>query len=350
MRAAVLYDVDDIRIEQRDVPQLHEGELLVQTRASGICTGDIMGWYVRRKAPLVLGHEPSGVIAGVGPGDPPLDDNGKPFAPGDRVAVHHHAPCFECSFCKRGDFVQCSSWRASKIDPGGLAEFFRVPRENVRDTLRLPANVSFMDGSLVEPLACVMKSLRRGNVRRGDTVIVIGLGVMGLMHVAAAIDRGANVVGSDFNEQRREVARILGAAVAHPEQAAATLKNLTEGRGADVVICGPGTPQALREALSLAAPGATVVMFTPLEPGTPFAFDPNDLYFRDLKLVASYSCGPNDTREALAAIARGVVNAQKLGVTEFPLERAADAYQALSKAQIVKPIVTFEPSLFDVRQ
>ncbi len=347
MRATVLYDVDDIRIEQRDVPQPQEGELLVQTRASGICTGDIMGWYIRRKAPLVLGHEPSGVVAALGPGAPPLDDSGRPFAIGDRVAVHHHAPCFECYFCKRGDYVQCATWRASKIDPGGLAEFFRVPRENVRDTLRLPYNVSFVDGSLVEPLACVLKSLRRARVRPGDTVLVIGLGVMGLMHVAAARDRGANVIGSDFSERRRELASALGASVVHPEQAASVLKKNTDGRGADAVICGPGLPEVLREALALAAPGGTVVMFTPLEPGTAFSFDPNDLYFRDVRLVASYSCGPRDTREALAAIARGVVNAQRLGATEFPLESAADAYRALSQAQIVKPIVTFEPSLFD---
>ena len=346
MRAAVLYDVDDIRIEQRPVPDLREGELLVQTRASGICTGDVMGWYVKRKAPLVFGHEPVGTIAALGPGAPATDDDGEPFALGDRVFVHHHAPCFACEACRREDYVQCATWRASKLEPGGLAEYFRVPACNVRDTLRLPDAVSFVDGSLVEPLACVMKSLRRGSVRSGDAVLVIGLGVMGLMHIAAAVDRGAHVFGSDFNPQRRELAAKLGAIVAHPDEIDATLRAATDGRGADVVICGPGAPGPLNSAFALTASGGTVVMFTPLEPGVAFAFDANDLYFRDLNLIASYSCGPNDTREALAAITRGAVTAEKLGATFYPLEEAGIAYAALSKSEIIKPIVTFEPSLF----
>lgn len=330
MRAAVLYDVDDIRIESRDVPKIGPGELLVHTRASGICTGDIMGWYVRRKAPLVLGHEPSGIVAAVGAGV-------SEFAPGDRVFVHHHAPCFSCRACQRGDYVQCATWRKSSIDPGGLAEFFRVPKENVRDTLRIPENVPFVDGSLVEPLACVVKSIHRSGVRSGDAMHVIGLGVMGLMHALVAQSLGVSVSGSDFIEERRARAASIGVRALHPEESAG---------GSDVVICGPGSPEALRNAFAAVAPGGTVMMFTPLEPGVPFTFDPNDLYFRDLKLIASYSCGPDDTRAALDLIARGVVTAERLGATLYPLEEAAAAYQALRNSRIVKPIVMFEPSLF----
>lgn len=330
MRAAVLYDVDDVRIEERPVPQIGPGELLVHTRASGICTGDVMAWYVRRKAPLVLGHEPSGVVVAVGEGV-------TEFRPGDRVFVHHHAPCFACEACSRGDYVQCATWRKTSIDPGGLAEYFRVPRENTRDTLRLPDAVPFADGSLIEPLACVVKSLRRSGLRERQTVYVIGLGVMGLMHVLVALSRGARVVGSDFLEERRQIAMRLGAEAVHPDQAFT---------GADIVICGPGSPEALRNAFAAVAPGGTVVMFTPLEPGVPLTLDPNDLYFRDVKLVTSYSCGPDDTREALALIESKVVTAQRLGAVEYPLQEAAAAYDALRHSRIVKPIVTFEPSLF----
>jgi len=330
MRAAVLYDVDDIRIEQREVPAIAAGELLVHTRASGICTGDIMGWYVRRKAPLVLGHEPAGVVASVG-------DGVWDFAPGDRVFVHHHAPCFACEACEREDYVQCATWRKSKIDPGGLAEYFRVPRENVRDTLPLPAHVPFIDGALVEPLACVVKSIRRAGVRAGHHVYIIGLGVMGLMHALVARARGARVSGSDFLEGRRQHAASLGVQTVRPDRPPS---------GADVVICGPGSPQALRDAFAAVAPGGTVVMFTPLDPVVPLTFDPNDLYFRDVNLVTSYSCGPNDTREALDLISRGIVTAQLLGATLYPLEEAPAAYDALRSSRILKPIVTFEPTLF----
>lgn len=330
MRAAVLYDVDDIRIEERPVPQIGPGELLVHTRASGICTGDVMAWYVRRKAPLVLGHEPSGVVAAVGEG---VTD----FRPGDRVFVHHHAPCFACEACARTDYVQCATWRKTSIDPGGLAEYFRVPRENTRDTLRLPDTVPFADGSLVEPLACVVKSLRRSGLREGQRLYVIGLGVMGLMHVLVALSRGARVAGSDFLEERRAIAKQLGAETVHPDEGFG---------GADVVICGPGSPEALRNAFAAVAPGGTVVMFTPLEPGMPLTLDPNDLYFRDVKLVTSYSCGPDDTREALSLIEGKVVTAQALGAVEYPLQESAAAYDALRHSRIIKPIVIFEPSLF----
>lgn len=330
MRAAVLYDVDDIRIENRRLPKIGAGELLVQTRASGICTGDVMAWYVRRKAPLVLGHEPAGVVAAVGEGV-------TEFSPGDRVFVHHHAPCFACRACEREDYVQCATWRKTSIDPGGLAEYFRVPCENVRDTLRLPQHVPFVDGSLIEPLACVMKSLRRSGLRAGERVHIIGLGVMGLMHALAAQALGATVSGSDFLEERRAHAAALGVHAVPPGEKAPE---------ADVVICGPGSADALRDAFAAVAAGGTVVMFTPLEPGIPLTLDANDLYFRDISFVTSYSCGPQDTRRALELLAQGVVSAERLGATFYPLEEAGAAYEALRTSKILKPIVTFEPSLF----
>lgn len=341
MRAAVLYDVDDVRIEERPVPALRGEDLLVRTRASGICSGDLMPWYIRRKAPLVFGHEPAGVVAAVG--DPaPRDAAGRAYAPGDRVFAHHHAPCFACAACARGDYVQCATWRGSALDPGGMAEYFRVPAANVADTLRLPDGLDFVAGALVEPLACVAKSLRRARLHPGDALYVIGLGVMGLLHVALARRHGVRIFASDFLEARRARADALGAraldAAADP---LAVLRRETGGRGADVVICGPGAPAALAHALEAAAPGGTVVMFTPLEPGTPFAFDQADAYFRDLTLVASYSCGPDDTREALAALAAGAVLPSEIGVRAIPFDEVPDAYRAMRRAEVIKPIATF---------
>jgi L-iditol 2-dehydrogenase len=334
MRAVVLYDVDDIRIESRPVPQLLPGEMLVRTMAAGICTGDIMPWYIRRKAPCVLGHEPSGVVAAV------ADDGASAhaFHVGDRVFVHHHAPCFQCGACERGDYVQCAGWRASRIDPGAMAEYFRVPASNLGDTLVLPPHISFADGSLVEPLACVVKSLRRGGVMAGDDVYVIGLGVMGLMHVLVARHLGARVFGSDFIAGRRDRATQLGATAFHPDEVSTTLPD-----GARVVICGPGVPAALDAAVAAAAPGGTVVMFTPFEPGTPVTVDSEKLYFRDLPLTGSYSCGPTDTRRSLELISAGIVTAEKLGVTEIGLEDVPEAYRALAASRMVKPVVVFPP-------
>ncbi|MGC1381148.1 MAG: alcohol dehydrogenase catalytic domain-containing protein [Candidatus Baltobacteraceae bacterium] len=329
MRAAVLYDIDDIRIEERPVPALGDGEVLVRTMASGICSGDVMAWYIRRKAPLVLGHEPAGVIAAVN-GD-------SKFSVGDRVFVHHHAPCFACRACARGDYVQCSTWRATKIDPGGIAEYFRVSAENQRDTLTLPDGVAFPDASLVEPLACVVKSLRRSGVAPGDRLYVIGLGVMGLLHVLAARALGVEVFAGDFIAERRALGERNGAVTFHPDDVRGVLTD-----GADAVICGPGTAPAMQAAIAAAAPGGRVVMFTPFSPETPLAIDPERFYFGDLRLIASYSCGPDDTREALRLIGSGTVSAERVGASLVGLDEVPRAYRELAASRIVKPIVCFD--------
>jgi L-iditol 2-dehydrogenase len=334
MRAAVLYDIDDIRIETRPVPELRDGEILVQTEASGICSGDVMPWYIRRKAPVVFGHEPAGRV---------VDVRGNvPFAVGDRVFVHHHAPCFACRACERGDHVQCAVWRTSSIDPGAMAEYFRVPATNLGDTMRVPPRVDAVTASLVEPLACVVKSLRRAQPKPGDIVYVIGLGIMGLMHVALAYARGFRVIASDFSETRRARANSLGATVVDANaDVVSEIQDSTNGRGADIVICGPGSPEALSHALQAAAPGGTILMFTPLEPGTAFAVDQSDIYFRDLSLIASYSCGPDDTREAMTLLAGQIIDPTMLGVETRPFADVGAAYDDLRTGRAIKPIITF---------
>ena len=380
MRAAVMYDVDDIRIEERPLPSLDPGDVLVATAASGVCSGDLMPWYVRKKAPFVFGHEPAGTVVAIGGTTAGPSRNGKRVVLGDRVFAHHHAPCLTCEACVAGRFVHCATWRSTALEPGGMAEFFRVPRANLADTLVLPAGISFADGSLVEPLACVVKSLRRAfpiEVQRrlvprdqdvvrvqgpsvapgprdtqpiGDglaaaTLYVIGAGVMGLMHVAVARANGARVFVSDFHAGRRATALRLGAEGAfEPADATSALREATDGRLADAVICGPGHSAALAAALESVRADGTVLMFTPIEPSERFAFDQSRAYFRDVRLVASYSCGPDDTAEALDLIGRGVVTAQRLEAKAFAFPAVAEAYAAMERAEIIKGIVTFSRS------
>ena len=233
--------------------------------------------------------------------------------------------------------MQCKTWRATKIDPGGIAEYFRVAAPNLRDTLAVPANISFADASLVEPLACVVKSLRRSGLREGDRLYVIGLGVMGQLHVLLGRALGAEVFASDFIVERRELGRRNGATVFAPADAASFLK-----AGADVVICGPGSADAMRGAVETAAPNGTIVMFTPFPPEIAVTIDSQRLYFNDLRVVASYSCGPDDTRTALDTIANGVVTAEKVGATFVSLQDVPQAYRELAESRIVKPIVVFD--------
>ncbi|MEJ2695639.1 MAG: alcohol dehydrogenase catalytic domain-containing protein [Candidatus Sulfobium sp.] len=206
MKVARLYSFDDIRIEDIPVPETGRGDALVKTRACGICSGDVMPWYIEKKAPLVPGHEPAGEIVDVG-------RDVTSFRRGEKVFIHHHAPCFTCRFCRRGDYVQCSAWKGSGIIPGGLSEYILVPSLNLEnDTITLSEGMSFEDGTLIEPAACVVKAFRRAPIQRGDAVLIMGLGVMGMIHLLLARHFGAGkVIGADMVKFRLGKALELGA-------------------------------------------------------------------------------------------------------------------------------------------
>ncbi len=340
MKVARLYDSSDIRFEEEPIPQVGPGEALIKTRACGICSGDVMGWYMKKKAPLVFGHEPAGEVVEVGAG---VTD----FQPGERVFVHHHAPCFTCRACRRGQFVQCATWRASRIIPGGMSEYFLVPKDNLSgDALHLPAELSFADGSLVEPSACVVKSLRRSGLQAGERVLIIGLGIMGQLHVALARHTGADsVIATDFVPYRREKALQLGAdVVLDPAQGNVedAVRECTKGEMAEVVIVGPGSIEAMELGIRCAAKGGTVVLFTTSQPEAVLTVFPYQLYFNEISLIPSYSCGPNDTREALRLISAGVVNAEKFITHRFPFTALHAAYQNATEARdSLKTVVEF---------
>ncbi len=340
MKVAKLYSYNDVRIEDAPVPEVGPDEALVQVKASGICSGDVMPWYIEKKAPLVLGHEPAGEIVEVG-------RDVHTFRAGDRVFVHHHAPCMECVFCRRGDHVQCSEWRKSRIIPGGISEYILVPGINLRnDTLHLPDNVGYDDAALIEPLACVVKSFKRSGIRKGDTVLVIGLGVMGAMHILLAPEYGAEkVIGADMVDSRLQKAMELGAdSVIHAKNETLREGTLsrTGGRGADIVIVGPNSIMAMESGIQCAAPGGAVVFFTPAKPGEKLTLDPNYLYFRDINIVSSYSCGPDDTKESLEIVRKGIVTAPKLVTHRFGIEETESAYRTVAQASdSLKVLITF---------
>lgn len=342
MKAARLYSVDDIRIEEVPVPKLGPGDALVRMKSCGLCGSDTMAWYVQKKAPVFLGHEPAGVIEEVGP-------EVEGFRPGDRVFVHHHAPCFECRYCRKGLYSMCPTWKASHLEPGAIAEFIRVPQVNLRgDTLKLPAGVSFDDGALVEPLACAIKAFRKARFGPGDRVVVIGLGPMGQFLVALARHYGATtVLASDVVPFRLEQARRFGADVAVNVRVHSlpdiVISHLGEEK-ADVVIVCPGTVAAVQEGIACAGKGATVVLFTPTPPSEPLTVNPYHLYFDEINLVPSYSCGPDDTREALDLIRSGVVNAEKMVTHRFPIEQTAEAFRLATQARdSLKVLITMNP-------
>lgn len=341
MKVARLYAFGDIRIEDVPVPRPGPGDALVRTRACGICSGDVMPWYIEKKAPLVLGHEPAGEIVGTGQWV-------TSFREGDRVFVHHHAPCLTCRFCRRGDHVQCETWRASRIFPGGIAEYILVPAINLEhDTIRLRDGMSYEDGTLIEPTACVVKGLRRARIRKGDTVLVIGLGVMGMINVMTASAYGAGrVIGADLVRFRLDKALELGADDVIDVSSAGlreSLSAITGGGMAEVVIVGPNSVEAMVKGLECVRPGGQALFFTPAKPGELLTVDPNELYFRDISILTSYSCGPEDTAEAADLIARGVVTARDLVTHRFPIEKTDEAFSLTARAEnSLKALILFD--------
>ncbi len=340
MKTARLYSFNDIRIEEVPIPEPGPAEALMKVMASGICSGDVMPWYIEKKAPLVLGHEPAGEIVKTGTD---LDS----FKTGDRVFVHHHAPCMDCQFCKRGDHVQCRQWQRSRIIPGGISEYLLIPVGILNnDTLKLPDTMSYEDGTLIEPAACVVKSFKRSGIQEGDTVLVIGLGVMGMMHILLAPHYGADkIIGADMNAFRLEKARASGASVIDNryESLRDSIMSLTNGRGADIVIAGPNSVDAINSGLQCVTPGGTLVLFTPVKPGEMLALEPNYVYFKDIRLVPSYSCGPDDTKEALGLIEQGLVRAEDLVTHRFTIQETEKAYRTVASAgESLKVLIKFK--------
>jgi L-iditol 2-dehydrogenase len=323
--AAIYYAPGDLRLEEVPLPPLERGEMLIRIRACGLCPSEVMDWYMARKAPVPLGHEPVGEVVEAA--------DGVAFRPGDRVFVHHHAPCLTCRFCARGDFVHCAVWRPRRLLPGGLATYGIAQAPAVAsDVMRVPEALSDDAAVFVEPLACVVKSVRRARVREGDRVLVIGLGVMGLLHllVLRAVAAPGALLAADRVPER--LARGAGVADAVIDTSRATLaEGVADAGGADVVIVGPGSVEALEAGRRAVAPGGTLVVFTPTRPDEVWPLRVDEVFFNETTLVPSYSAGPNDTREALRLLTGGLP-VESLITHRLPLEDAAEGYALVRAA------------------
>lgn len=343
MKVAKLYKFNDIRIEDIPIPEINNRQALIKVKACGICSGDVMPWYIEKKAPLVLGHEICGEILKIG-------DSIKheiTLREGDRVSVHHHAPCMDCFYCKRGDYVQCKTWRESKIYPGGIAEYILLSEVILKnDTLKIPDYISFEEGAMVEPVACVVKSLKRANIKRGDTVLIAGLGIMGQLHVMLAKEFGAKkVIGVDMVDFRLQKALESGADFVidiKNENIYEKINKITGGLMAQSVIVGPGDVEIIKNYLQTVSRGGTLLIFTPTPPNQTMCFSINDIYFKDITITTSYSCGPDDTKKALELIATKKIDLNLLITHKFKIEDTAKAYEITAKAKdSLKCIVTF---------
>ena len=277
MRVALYHGAGRLTLEERPDPVAGPGELVVRVRACGLCGSDLMRWYQDPRAPVVLGHEPAGEVVDAGPG--------APFAPGDRVFVHHHVPCMTCALCRAGRHTLCETFRRTRLDPGGLAELIRVPAENARlDTLALPAGVSDSDATLIEPLGCVLRGQRWAGVAPGSRVAVIGAGAMGLLEIGAALAAGAErVVAVEPRADRRALALGSGAAAAFADDDPGAVGDALGGLADQVFVC-TTKAEAIAGALHLAGPAGVVQLFAPPRPGTAVPLDLGAVFFREVAI------------------------------------------------------------------
>jgi L-iditol 2-dehydrogenase len=341
MKAIQYYSNDDVRVVDLPRPSAGPGELLVRVAACGVCASDVMEWYMRPRAPLFIGHEPVGTVVEVGAGV-------AGFAPGERVFVHHHVPCLECRHCRRGHQTLCATFKRTRLDPAGMAEYIRVPAEQVAlDVLKLPDSMSFAHATLIEPAGCCVRALDRAEIAPDDSVVIIGAGFNGLVMAALARRWGAGrVFVIDRIAARLELARAFGADATFDVDAGdigAALRAANNGRLADVVIVAVGKLPALRMGIDLAGPGATVMLYGPSDPDTVLDLAPNRLFFEEITLRASYSCGPGETRRTLELLAAGALDADQLITHRFPIDQAAQALRITANpGQGLKTLVVME--------
>jgi len=330
MRAAVYYSNSDVRLVDMPKPAVGVGECLVKVRASGICGSDVMEWYRKPKAPLVLGHEIAAEVAVIGAGVTQV-------AVGDRVFVSHHVPCGECRYCKAGHETVCDTLRTTNFDPGGFAEFVRVPAMNMAHGLyRLPAEVSDDQAVFIEPLACVSRGQRLVGLPVGGTVLVVGSGIAGLLHIRLAKALGAGrVIATDLVDYRKQAAMRSGADVVIDgrEDVPAHVKSANGGRSADLVITCTGAPKAIAQGLSSVDRGGKVLFFAPTEPTSEVEMPFNALWREEITMTSSYGGAPVDIRAAIELLRSGKVRVDDLVTHRLPLEKAGEGFRLVASAQ-----------------
>ncbi len=331
LRVAMYYNNRDVRVEEAPVPDIGPGEILMKVEASGICGTDVLEWYRIHKAPLVLGHEVAGTVAAVGEGV-------AGYEIGDRIAAAHHVPCNTCHWCLSGHETVCETLRTTSFDPGGFSEYVRLPAINVdRGIFKLPDDVSFEEATFIEPLACVFRGQRLARLKPGQTVLVIGSGMSGLLHIQLAAALGAGlIVAVDVAEYKLEAAMRLGANLAldAAEDVPGRLRAVNEGRLADLVIICAGAGSAVGQALASVERGGTVLFFAATKDPVKIETPVNELFWRnEVTLMSTYAGNRADHVAALELIELGRVPVADLITHRFGLAGSQEGFRLVAESK-----------------
>jgi len=301
-------------------PEIGPDELLVRVMASGLCGSDVMEWYRAKKAPIVLGHEITGEITEVG-------KNIRRFKKNQRIFVSHHVPCDKCSHCLSGHHTACETLHTTNYFPGGFSEYIRVPKINVeKGVFLLPKEISYEDGTFIEPLACVIRGQRLARIKKGESVLILGSGISGLLHLLLARGNNAGKISiTDVNEFRLNRAKQLGA-----DQALNAKEGLPK---ADLVIVCTGAYSAFLQALKAVESGGTILFFAPVVPPKDIPVPVNEFWRREITLLTSYANAPSDAGLAIKLIQSKKIFVNQLITHRLSLEDAAEGFKLVSEAK-----------------
>jgi len=331
MRAAVYYNNHDIKIEEMPRPKIGPDELLLRVEASGICGSDVMEWYRIDRVPLVLGHEIAGVVEEIG-------ERIKKYKKGARISASHHVPCGGCQYCLSGHETVCDTLRKTNFDPGGFCEYLRLPKINVDyGVYALPDSVSFEEATFIEPLACVLRGQRLAGFKRGCSVLVVGSGIAGLLHIKLAKEQGARlIVATDVIDYRLNAAKRFGAdeVFLAKDYTSEFLRKINNGRLADLVVVSTGAVLAINQALDSLERAGVVLFFAPTDKDVTIPISINKLFWRNERmLISSYAGSPQDHIEALELIRSKKVVVEDMITHRLSLSETGLGFKLVTEAK-----------------
>jgi L-iditol 2-dehydrogenase len=348
MQAAVYRGVNDVRLETVPVPSIGLGEMLVRVHSCGVCGTDLKKISTgSHSAPRIFGHETSGVVAAVGEGV-------RSYQPGDRVMVFHHIPCRQCFYCRNKTFAQCTTYKkvgcTAGFEPsgGGFAEYVRVMDWIVEHgTVRIPDNVSFEQACFVEPVNTCMKGIEALRLNRGETVLAIGQGPIGILLSVLAKRAGVALITSDLYPERLRIGVSYGLDLtidASRTNVVERVRELTEGRGADAVILAVGGNALIRTAMDAARPGGRVLLFAQTQHGEAL-IDPAAICVDEKTLVGSYSASVDLQEESVRFVMNREMDLERLVSHRFPLLESPQALDLAAHPQPSSMKIMIQPGL-----
>ena len=326
MKASVYYSKNDIRYQDLPVPELEEGDILLQMKSCGLCGTDIhKALHQTVTGPVVLGHEVAAEVVKVG-------KRVTRFQPGDRVVTAIHVPCFTCHYCDRGHYTLCEQFKPTHIEPGGFAEYIRLPELHVKHlTHKIPQEMSWEKAAMVEPVGCCLHGLKQAKISSGCSVLVMGCGTIGLLSAQLSAMMGAaKVIVSDLSPFKLELALRLG--INHAINPAhddleAQIQDLTDGLGVDVVIIAAGVSSLLPQAINLLRRGGRVVVFSPFDHHNMVNVDAGRFFRDEISVIGTYSLSPYEMPEAIEILRLNKINVDDMITHHYPLSQLTEAIE-----------------------